>query len=268
MFTWQESGILKYLQLEEMVTEGIKAVFTSRQGGISTGDYAALNLGLHTGDDYSNILENRKRIASVLQINAKDFVAAEQVHGNNIYLVKQKDKGKGSREYKNSISNADSLITNIRGLPLISFYADCVPLLICDPVKRVVALAHAGWKGTVLSIGPKTIMKMEQLFGTNPKDCIVGIGPSISQSNYEVDEYMLNVFRDKFNFWSQIFIDKGNGHYNLDLKKANLLSLKKAGLLRENIIISDLCTYDCEELFYSYRRDKGQTGRMASIIML
>jgi len=268
LFTWKEKDDLKYLKVDEIDQNGIKAIFTSRLGGISGGNYASLNLGLHTKDSSSNVLRNRKKIANALQLSAKDFVAAEQVHGNNIYIVTEEDRGKGALELENSIANVDSLITATRGIPLISFYADCVPLLISDPVKRVVALAHAGWKGTVLAIGVKTVMKMGQIFGTNPADCIVAIGPSISKANYEVDEPVVKHFRKKFSFYNEIIEDRGNGHYNLDLKKANLLSLKKIGLLERNIIVSKLCTYDCNELFYSYRRKRGKTGRMASIIVI
>ncbi len=267
LFTWKEKDNLKYLEVDEMGVNGIKAVFTSRLGGISGGNYASLNLGLHTKDKTSNVLANRRKIATALQLNLEDFVAAEQVHGNNIYIVTEEDRGKGALELANSIASVDSLITASRGIPLISFYADCVPLLISDPVKKVVALAHAGWKGTVLEIGAKTVIKMRQIFGTNPRDCIVAIGPSISKSNYEVDDAVVKHFQ-KFTFYNEIIEDRGKGHYNLDLKKANLLSLKRIGLLEKNIIVSKLCTYDCNQLFYSYRREAGKTGRMASIIMI
>ncbi len=268
MFSWENYGDLRYLKITEMTEKGVKAIFTSRLGGVSKGNYSFLNLGLHTEDNSENVLENRRRIASILGLDFTEFVAAEQVHGDKIHIARKADRGRGAVDFKDSIKNVDALITDNKGLALISFYADCVPLFIYDPVKKIVALSHAGWKGTFLHIGPKTIAKMQEVYGTRPEDCLAGIGPAISKKNYEVDNKVNNLFRNKFYFAGQIISKISDGKYHLDLKKANFLSLVKAGVLRKNIVVSDLCTYKDSNFFYSYRRDNGKTGRMASIIVM
>ncbi len=268
MFVWREIGELKYLEITEFSHYGARAIFTSRLGGVSRGNYSSLNLGLHTEDDLERVLNNRKIICDVLGIKAKNLVAGEQVHGNRIKIVGPEDSGRGALRYNDSIKGIDGLLTAAEGLPLLSFYADCVPLIIMDPVKRVVGLAHAGWKGTYLKIGVKAVNKMQQEFGSNPSDCLVAIGPSISRDNYEVDDRVVEKFRKDFPYWRELVVDKGKGHYNLDLPAANKRSLVEAGVSAERIIVSDYCTFRDSKYFYSFRREGGKTDRMASMIFL
>lgn len=268
MFVWRKDKQVKYLEISEFKKHGIKAIFTSRLGGVSTGNYSSLNLGLHTRDKKSNVIVNRKIIAQTLGLNYRDFVAGEQVHGNRIKVVKDDDKGRGALNYEDSISGVDGLITDTNNLPLISFYADCVPLLLADIKNKVIGLAHAGWKGTYLKIGVEAIKKMQKYFNTRPEDCLIGIGPSISRENYEVDNRVINKFKESFSYWKDLVTYKGKGHYLLDLWTANKQALVEIGVPDSQIIISNYCTYKDNDYFYSYRKEGGKTGRMASIITL
>ncbi len=266
MFSWVQDKELCYLEISQFLDFGIKAYFTSRLGGVSTGSFNTLNLGLHTSDKHYNVKKNRKRIARSLGINPESFVAAEQIHDNKIYLVNERDKGSGALHYRDSISGMDALITNTRGLPLISFYADCVPLYFVEPQKKVIALAHAGWQGTLKKIGEKTVSVMEKEFNVNSKDIWVAIGPSISRDFYEVNDIVIKKFKKEFKNYKEFVVDKGKNSYLLDLWCANINSLKEAGINDKHIILSNYCTYRDNKYFYSYRREKGKTGRMASII--
>jgi hypothetical protein len=268
MFKWIKHDSLRLLSINRFKEFGVKAYFTSKKGGISEEDYVSLNLGLHTSDDNDNVLFNRKLVCEAVGIDNKSLVIGEQVHGNNVYVVTEKDRGKGALEYANSIKGVDALITNVKDLPLFSFYADCTPLFFLDPVHKIVGLAHAGWKGTVKKTAVKTLEKMIDRFNIQPEDCIVGIGPTISQNNYEVDENVVNKIMNSFGFYSEVIEENENKKYHLDLPKTNYMMLEKAGVLSENIIDSSMCTFDLQEYFYSYRRDDGKTGRMASIISL
>ena len=268
MFKWIKKGSIRYLMLEEFEEHGARAYFTSRLGGVSTNGYSSLNMGLHTLDDNENVLTNRKYISDALNIDHNKLTAGEQVHGNQVYVVSQEDKGSGALDYENSVKGVDALITDIKDLPLVSFYADCVPLFFLDPVQKVGGLAHAGWKGTVSKIAIKTLDKMTEQFNSSPEQCMIGIGPAISGVNYEVDDNLANKFRETFDFHKEVCEKKKNGIYLLDLPKTNYMMLCKAGVRPENIINSSMCTYDLKEYFYSYRRDNGKTGRMASIFVL
>lgn len=268
MFSWVNDNGLSYLKIDKFLEYGIKAYFTSRIGGVSNRSYSTLNMALHTNDSREKVLTNRQLLADSIGVNPEDFVAGEQVHGSNAYIVKKKDIGKGAVNYGESISGTDALITTEQGIPLISFYADCVPLFFADPVQRVVALAHAGWKGTVKQIARNTIMMMKASFNVQVKDILAAVGPSISKDFYEVDDYIINLFRASYHKLNDFVVDKGRGTYLLDLKLANIIEIQKLGIPTEHILSSDFCTFRDNKYFYSYRKEQGETGRMASIIYL
>ncbi len=205
-----------------------------------------------------------------MNIDYRNTVSAQQVHKDSIALVRKEDKGKGAFMYSNGIAQTDALITDIPGIPLLMCYADCVPVFILDPLKKAIALIHSGRKGTELELTLKTLFKMKKIFETNPHSCLAAIFPSIGPCCYtikeqnKINDYWLN--EDKYN-GEPIFLQSKRGR-SLDLKKANHLQLIKAGLQEKNIFINEICTADHPELFFSYRRDKGNTGRMAAIFML
>lgn len=268
MFAWVEDRDLIYLKIDSFSKFAVEAYFTTRIGGISSGAYDSLNLGLHVGDKRENVLKNREKLANSIGVKARSFVAAEQVHGGDTYIVEEKDQGAGALDYQDSIPGVDALITAKKGLPLISFYADCVPLFFLDPVKRVVALAHAGWRGTVKKIGRQTVLQMNKYFSSKPGDIIVAVGPSISRDYYEVNDRVIEEFERAFSGYKEFIVYRGKERYLLDLWQANVLPLEELGIDKDNIFISNLCTFQNAQYFYSYRREEGKTGRMASIIYL
>lgn len=253
-----------HLDSSNLVTHG----FTTRVGGVSTGFYQSLNTSFNVGDDELNVRANREYACRALGIDPLRLVAGRQVHGAGIRVVEEGDTGKGALSYEDSLPDTDALITGLRGVPLSSYYADCVPIFLLDPVRKVAALAHAGWKGTVLKIGLKVVERMAQSFGTDPLDCLAGIGPSIGPCCYEVDEPVMSRFQEVFNDCRQVAETVAEGKWNLNLWEANRLTLLEAGLKPVNIVTARLCSSCHSDLFFSHRAQKGRTGRMASLIML
>lgn len=241
--------------------------FTSRIGGVSNGDNTSLNLSFKTGDTAEKVRENYERVCNALNIPMENLVLSDQVHGDRIKIVSSEDRGKGIL-MNSDIYEIDALITNEKNVALVTLYADCVPIFILDPKRNVIALAHAGWKGTVLKIGAKVINRMKEEFSTDPKDCIVAIGPSIGNCCYEVDQMVIDEFNKYFTNLSKFVISKGNNKYMLDLWKANKLALEEIGVLERNITVSNICTQCNHDILFSHRADKGKTGRMAGILQL
>lgn len=269
MFKWKNEGAFEYLEIDGFKRNGCSAYFTSRKGGVSKGDYKSLNLGLHTNDSREKVIKNRKITAEKLGLDFSSFTSAEQVHGDRVYIVEKNEIGKGRISYENSIKKTDALITDINGITLFSYYADCVPLYFFDKENRVIGLAHSGWKGTLKRIGYKVIKKMETEFNSNISDCLVAIGPAISKEFYEVDNKLANKFKNEFtDEIKNYLIKKDRNSYFLDLPGLIKNMFFKIGIKKDNIFESKMCTYSNKEKFYSYRRDKGATGRMASIITL
>ncbi len=237
-------------------------------GGVSISPYETLNLAFHVGDDPKKVVENRQRFLNALGLRLQDLTAGEQIHSDQIRIIKSEECGRGALEYDTAFLGTDGFISNEKCVVLSSYYADCVPLFIYDPVNKVVGLAHAGWKGTLKRIGAHTIEKMGKSFGTNAKDCLVGIGPSIGPCCYEVDEHVIEPLKAEFSEWQELAIKKENERWKLNLWQTNQRVFLSAGVRPENIEISGLCTSCHTELFFSYRKENGKTGRMDSIISL
>lgn len=247
-------------------TGKVKHLFSTRIGGVSSGHYSSLNLSLTRYDDKESVYENFRRICHVANINYDDMVFSNQVHSDGIRMVTSSDKGKNFG--LSDIKNADALMTNERGIPIVTFYADCTPLYFLDPVKNVIALSHAGWRGTVKEIGPKTVEAMVNNYGSNKKDIIAAIGPAIGVCCYEVGKDVADEVSKLDIDLDKVLIDNGNGKWMLNLEMTNYLQLIKCGLKDDNITVSRLCTSCCSDEFYSYRRDKGKTGSMAAFMEL
>jgi len=242
--------------------------FTGRAGGVSTGPYFSLNMAFGLGDRDENVLRNRERTCRSLGIDPSKLVAGQQVHGERIEVVTAEHAGRGATSYNGGLPAADALLCAEPGLPLASFYADCVPLFFLDPVRKVVALAHAGWRGAALRIGPKTVQKMRTLYGSDPRECLAGIGPSIGPCCYEVDWALLKHFPADFSTAGGVAAPAGPGKWLFNLWEANRLFLLEAGLLAENITVAGMCTACHNNALFSYRAQGGVCGRMASLIML
>jgi hypothetical protein len=243
--------------------------FSTRKGGVSRGEYSTLNLGIKKGDLHEAVVENFFRFCRTLEINPHNMVFSDQVHGDKVIVVGVDDRGKGISK-DSDIMKVDGLITKDSGVALVTFYADCVPLFFLDPVHKVIALSHAGWKGTVAGIGAKTLSKMHKVFGTRPDECLVGIGPSIGSCCFEVEESVVEQFATAFYKYRDVIIKPGSkpGKYHVDLWAANMVQINDMGVSPGNITIASLCTSCNGDLFFSHRRDKGRTGRMAAILML
>lgn len=231
----------------------ILSAVSTRNGGESDAPYFSLNLGKSTNDNLDTVLKNRKLFFDDLGINEDQCALSYQIHGCDILNTTVPIKTTGY----------DALITDKKGLYLVVSIADCVPILIHEEEKNIVAGIHSGWKGTANKIFSKTIQKMIDDYGANPKKMKIFIGPCISQNYFEVDKNVADCFSDEVKFFN-----KEKRKYFIDLKKDNQMQALTFNIYPENIEVSPLCTYENEELFFSHRRDKGLTGRMVAVIGL
>lgn len=269
---WCENGagstlqLLKYPLLEQ--TGIVEHCFTTRIGGVSKGIYESLNLSFTRGDEDAAVRENFRRLAGAMETDVSKFVFTDQTHTTNVRRVTAEDAGKGivkERDY----TDIDGLITNEPGLVLSTFYADCVPLYFVDPVHRAIGMSHSGWKGTVGKMGAATITAMKREFGTEAKDLVCAIGPSICQDCYEVSEDVADAFKEAFpGHADEILLDKKNGKYQLDLWRTNEIVLTEAGVLKENIAVTNICTCCNPDLLFSHRASHGKRGNLGAFIYL
>ena len=195
----------EHLDDTDMVIHG----FSTRMGGVSTGDLATMNLSFERGDLEEAVRTNYELLGAAIGFSTDSLVFSKQTHTTNVRVVTEEDRGKGfvkERDY----TDVDGLVTNVPGITLATFYADCVPLYFVDPVHKAIGLSHSGWKGTVGKIGKVTVEQMTAQYGTDPKDVLAAIGPSICQSCYEVSEDVIEQFRAAFeqNLWSELFMQK------------------------------------------------------------
>jgi len=263
------SGDLKFYTFPHFGETGLVIHgFTSRAGGVSGGPLAGLNTAFHVGDRAENVLANRALACAALGVDHHRLVAGRQIHGDRIEVVGLREAGRGALSHADALPGTDALVTGTPGVPLASFYADCVPLFLLDPVRKVVALAHAGWKGAVLKIGLKTMRKMTAAFGSDPADCLGGIGPSIGPCCYEVDGRVMEPFRRSFAGFRELARATSPGKCHLDLWEANRRTLLEAGLREKNITVARICTSCRNDLFFSFRAQGGTAGRMTALIML
>ena len=263
-----EANGVVYLTFPILEQFGVKHGFSTRLGGVSEGMFSSMNLSFQRGDDREKVEENYKRICNVLNMNHKNVVLSNQVHDTKIKLVTKEDAGKGMIK-ESDIIGIDGLITKEKDIPLVTFYADCVPLFFYDPVKEVIAAAHSGWRGTKEKIGKKVVETMEEEFGCKKEDVVAVIGPSICQDCYEVSEDVVLEFQEVFKEETSLFVKaKENRKYNLDLWKVNSMILKEAGILDEHMSLPNLCTCCNPELLFSHRASKGKRGNLAGFISL
>lgn len=265
----RKNGLL-YLEYPLLVgTEIVKHAFSTRLGGVSQGVCSTMNLSFSRGDEESAVHENYRRMAQALGVSDHSFVFSMQTHTTNVRVVTEEDRGKGlikPLDYR----DVDGLITNIPGLCLTTFYADCVPLFFVDPVHKAIGLSHSGWRGTVGKIGQVTIERMGEVYGTNPSDVIAAIGPSICQDCYEVSFDVIKEFQNQFDlkYWNELFYQKENGKYQLNLWRANEIVLEEAGVLKDNIAVTNLCTCCNPEILFSHRASHGKRGNLAAFLLL
>ncbi len=247
----------------------INHFISSRAGGFSKGPFKSMNTGFHVGDNDWIVLQNRKKLAEVLRIDISQLTFAHQTHSSNIAIIDHVKKGSGSTNYESSIPNTDGLVTNIPGICLCVQMADCVPLLLYDPVNKVIGAVHAGWRGTLRKVAESAVKTMAYTYGCSPSDIIAGIGPSNGPCCYEVGEDVnTEALRSLGDLKGIIKEHPQPGKYIFDQWHANFLQLTDCGIPEKNIEISDLCSHCHSDTFFSSRKDSGITGRTTAGIML
>lgn len=263
--TWKD---LVYYTVPRFENTGlVRVVFTTRLGGVSNTPFNSLNLGIKKKDSKESIYQNYQILSRATGIPVENMVLSDQIHGDKIVRVGEKDIGKDFFN-TNRISGVDGLITNEKEVALVTFYADCVPLFFLDPIQKAIGLTHAGWRGTIKGIGRKTIKKMEEEFYTKPENCLVAIGPSIGPCCFEVGKDVVEKINIEFTKPEQYYTDKGNGKYMVDLWKLNQNQLMEAGIHPQNVELSKICTKCNRDIFFSHRGDQGNTGSLAAVLML
>ena len=266
IFVQRDKTHLTLTDWNELIN-GLTVGFSTKSGGVSTGNFTSLNLGLHVQDQPEDVKKNRGVLAQALSFPLRNWIFAEQVHSNKIMKVNKSSCGKGIDIYEDGISACDGVYTSEKGVMLSLCFADCVPLFFISPKHSLIGLAHAGWKGTVKDIAGAMVKVWQQAEGVEAKDIYVAIGPSIGGCCYIVDDKVISsIDKRVLEEDTQPFKPLSNGTYQLDLKLLNVQYLRNAGIGNENILVSDLCTSCEKELFFSHRRDKGRTGRMLSFI--
>jgi len=233
----------------------VDALFTDRWGGVSKPPYDELNLALHVGDDPLDVLRNREILSDKANFYIDNLIYMDQTHSDHIKVIKD--------TFTNKQDDCDSIVTNLPNIPLMVMVADCIPILMYDKEKRVIAAVHAGRNGTFLNIAPKTVSIMIKKFGSNPKDIYIAMGPGIRSCCYEVGEDLANICEKSF---GKKYVIKKDKSFYLDLQTLNQDQLIKEGIDPQKIDISKTCT-SCDKNYFSYRRD-GVTGRFAGVIKL
>lgn len=255
---------------------------TSREGGVSTGAYSSMNTGIFGDDDRDNVLENIRLALIELGTDAKTIILAQQVHSKNVVIIDDKTDFNSMEKVKLEntplegfemyiSAQTDGLMTDRNDVILVTFYADCVPLILYDPVKHVVAAVHSGWVGTAKAIGAEAVRKMVSVYGSNVSDIKVGIGHSAGICCYEIGDDVIEALKLEFSVQSirDFVIPKRYGKYMIDLKEANAKLLRDAGISPKHIEIDPDCTICNPEKYHSHRRAKGgKRGMMSGIVQL
>lgn len=264
------SGQVPYLSFPLLEESGIvNHGFSTRLGGVSEGRFATMNFTFLHGDSQEHVMENYRRMGKALGVDETKMVLSYQTHTTNVRKVTEADAGKGvvrERDYR----DVDGLITDVPGITLVTFYADCVPLYFVDPIHRAIGLSHSGWRGTVARMGRATLQAMAREYGTRPEDTLCCIGPSICQDCFEVGSEVAEAFEREFDesYWPELYYRKDNGKYQLDLWKANEIILREAGVVLEHIQVTNICTKCNPDYLFSHRIMGSERGNLAAFLCL
>ncbi|MFV0397121.1 MAG: peptidoglycan editing factor PgeF [Bacteroidales bacterium] len=242
---------------------------TTRNGGVSQDEYSSFNLSINSGDNLQKVYSNRELLAHYLGISNGHLIFANQIHGDRTYIIDDQFIESDNITREKCLAGVDALITNIPGIAINVLTADCVPILLYCPTKRVIAAIHAGWRGVVTMIVQKTVNRMIDLFECDPSAMIAGIGPSISIDNFEVGDEVAEQFKNTgFDIEQISFLNPKSQKRHFDLQKANKQLLIDSGLSEKNIEIIDTCTFTNNDIFFSARRQGILSGRQAAGILL
>ncbi len=254
--------------------EGFSAVVTTRHGGASKGPFATLNLGRRSGDDPDAVSENRRRAASLVASTPERLTYGKQVHGTNVAVVQAGNRGC-------AFDDTDALVTAEPDTPLVILTADCAAVVLFDPVRNAVGVAHAGWRGTVAGIVTATVERMREAFGSDPSGLLAAIGPSIGPCCYEVGAEVMEAVGAAFPAHrNELLLEAdmasagsfrasaNEDRLHFDLWRANEILLLEAGVREANIEPAGLCTACRTDIFYSHRAEHGNTGRFGALVSL
>ncbi len=259
MIITEKHGTLEYLTAEGI---SVPHCFTTRLGGVSQGIFDSLNIAVKEGEPEENVRENIGILASALAFDPDNLICTRQTHSDIVRVVTRADhRGIFHRDYP----QCDALVTNDPGTALMIYTADCTPLLFHDPVTGVVGAAHAGWRGTVSAIGPKTVRAMAEQLGCDPANIRAAIGPNIGQCHFETDADVPEALKAAFGPAVEQFIRRREDKYYVNLKEINALILRREGL--RHIEISESCTVCEHTRFWSHRFTKGQRGSQGAVIV-
>jgi polyphenol oxidase len=261
----EKNGVVYYAVrfLEE--TGLVRAAFTTRIGGASTGETATMNFSFKRKDTPENVMENYRRISAAAGFPQGSLVVSKQVHETYVHEVLPDEVGRGIFDDYDNVT-ADGLMTARRGVALVKHSADCVPVYILDKKTPAIAMVHAGWRGTYEGIAGVALNRMAQISGTLPQDCLCAVGPSIGPCCFEVGEGVAGLFESRYTGWG--LVDRTEGAPHVDLWRCNARQLSNAGVPEECIAVAGLCTACDTETFYSHRKEQGKTGAMAAIMEL
>ncbi|MBQ3548728.1 MAG: peptidoglycan editing factor PgeF [Oscillospiraceae bacterium] len=261
MFTQHTHNSITYLRSD--ILGGVRHGFSTRPGGVSPQPWDSLNLGVGRGDDMDNVRENYRRFCAVLGLDDRRAVLSRQVHEDVVRCVTAQDEGKGlyrERDY----ASVDGLVTDVAGLPLVVFSADCNVILLHDPVRGAVGACHAGWRGTALGIARKTVEEMVRLYGCDPTHIRAAVGPAIGQCCFETDSDVPEALHRALGAEAAPYIVWNGKKFHIDLKAVNALWLRKAGV--ETIDICHHCTACRSDLYWSHRRMGNERGAQIAMI--
>ena len=247
----------------------VRAAFSTRMGGVSKNEFATMNFTSSRGDDPERTRENFRRFCAAMGTDPGKLVFSRQTHTTNVRVVTEADAGKGFLT-ETDYENVDGLITDVPGLVLATFYADCIPLLFLDPVRKVIGTSHSGWRGTQAGMGEVTIRKMTEVYGCEPENILAAIGPGICRDCYEVGDELYEAFHRSFTDaeMERIFVRQPGEKWHLDLWEANVIVLKRAGITQEHLAVTNVCTCCNPSELFSHRASHGKRGNLGAFISL
>lgn len=258
-----DRGGVRFLEGERFSSKGIIHGFSLRQGGVSKGEFESLNVGLRRGDDIQNARKNIQIAGNALGLAMENLTLTYQTHTNNVRFLRAEDIGKGLvKEWDGE--GVDGIVTDMKNVPLMCYSADCVPLLLYDPVREMIGAVHSGWRGTAGKIAKNAVGLMEE-HGCEAKNITALIGPAIGMCCYEVSRDVGEVFSGEYPEFAR---KKADGKYMLDLKEIVREQLRESGLERENVENSLVCTSCRNDLFFSHRAQGGKSGLLGGFIQL
>ncbi len=259
-----KKGKIHYLQPAWAEQSNLVTGFTMRNGGSSRPPFNSLNLGFGSGDQLSQVEANRAAVARAFELEPHLFLTVNQVHGNEILIIDQPNPDVSHFQRVDS----DAIITNQRNILIGILVADCYPVVLYDQKKHVAGVVHLGWRGMAAGLLGRTVKAMCELFSCQAEDLCAAIGPGIAAHSYEVDRPVRDAFRQGTDQWGRITTEVSLGHWQLDLQQSCLLQLDEAGISRTSVDIVKECSCCHKESFFSYRRDKGRTGRQMGFALL